>query len=980
MASKSESERWEQVDRLLQSALEQEPERRVAFLRDACAGDEPLLSEVESLLSSHEQAASFLERPVKVERAGAMTGRRIGPYELVSLLGSGGMGEVYRATDTRLNRTVAIKFLPEHLSRNEELRGRLEREARVVSGLNHPHICTLYDVGQHDDMDYLVMEYVEGETLADRLEKGALPLKRALQYSIELADALNAAHRHGVTHRDIKPGNIMLGKSGSKLLDFGLAKLAAPASSTFTTGAAPTGGPQTAKGTILGTVQYMAPEQLEGTEADARTDIFAFGGVLYEMVTGRKAFQGKSPASLIAAIMTSVPPPVSMFQALVPNTLDHLVRRCLAKDPEDRWQSAQDLKKELQWIAEAASEAEKSGSTSMSASPRSSREWFKWGLAGIGLVLGLILSAVFFRPTNTAPAVEGIFQFGPPAGMTLASTQPFGGPAISPDGTRIVFAATRDDHTQLYIRSLVSLEPQALAGTENGHHPFWKPDNSAIGFFADGKLKTVSISGGSPLTLCDIGSPRSNQGKGGTWNRSGDIVFATTRAEPLYHVSASAGTCEKVTTLDSSRSEESHRWPSFLPDGRHFVYLVRGGGGAVYVGSLDSKERTLLFENHVSSVVYAPPGYLLFVRDENLMAQPFDAKSLKLSGEPLLVAGQVAIETRIDRALFSVSDNGKLLFYTASRTNRTSQVVQFDRNHKQLGAFGLPTTYRGIRLSPDGQKVAYARDPFSPAAASRLWLLDLANGSQSSFSADTNTLSAQSPVWSADSKQVFFSARPSNNLPEKIYRTTFNSADKPELFLGSEQFRLIPLDVTRDGKFLLMAAVPFRTPNGRADLWFAALTRDTQKVEAQKFLETSFEENDARFSPDGRWVAYASDESDKEEVYVRAFPSAENKITISTAGGNSPKWRGDGREIFYLAPDRTLVAVTLETDKNLLLKRGMATPLFRAQDAGEFIGSRRWDVSSDGRSIYVLVGDDTSADRAPSSITVMLNWAGELGR
>ena len=965
------ADRRELLGQVLQSALERDPRQRAAFLDEACAGDETLRREVESLLSSHDQAGSFLETPplevafdlLAAERTDSLIGQSVGPYQIVSLIGRGGMGEVYRATDTRLGRTVAIKFLPIRFSRSPELRQRMEREARAVSRLNHPHICTLYDIGRHEDLDYLVMEHIEGQTLAERLRRGALPLEEVLRYGIEIADALHAAHREGITHRDVKPGNVMVVKAGCKLLDFGLAKFSPrPSSAVTSLPAEAQQSPQTARGTILGTVQYIAPEQIEGSEVDRRADIFAFGAVLYEMATGRKAFEGKSQASLIAAILLSEPPAVSTLLPLAPRGLDHLVRRCLARDPEERWQTALDIKKELEWIAGGESEAMPLLHTSQSTFRMRASLW--WGIAAIGIGLALTLAAVLLRPKETASNLNAHFLITAPAGTALAPSLPYGAPAVSPDGSLVVFAVTSEGKTLLYVRPLNSVEATPLAGTDNAHHPFWSPNNRTIGFFAEGKLKTVELAGGAPMVLCNVGDPRDNQGKGGTWNKEGDIVFAMTRAAPLYRISASGGKPEQLTMLDTSVGEESHRWPQFLPDGRHFLYLARRPkeGNAVYVGSLDSRQKVLLLDQHESSVMYAPPGYLLFVKDEDLMAQPFDAATLKIRGTPMRVAGPVAVASMITRALFSTSENGVLAFYrTGAEIAR--QMLRFDRRGNLLKSIGPSTAYSDFRLAPNGVRVAYS-NASSPASA-KLWVMDVATGSQSSFNAIPTT---RTPVWLPDSSQIVFQG--GTQETRKLYRTSLQGADKPELYMASDDFALTPADVSRDGKLLLIMS---RRTGADFDLLFApALTPG----KLQEFLATPYSEKDGRFSPDSRWVAYSSDESGTEEVWVRAFPSSHNKTKVSTSGGTTPVWRGDGKEIVYLSPDRTFMGVTVETVSGGL-KLGNPKPLFKTtslQAAPLRQSYRAWDMSSDGELFYLIVDD------SPLPITGVVNWPAELKR
>ena len=631
-------------------------------------------------------------------------GSRLGPYEVLSPLGAGGMGEVYKARDTRLERTVAIKVLPSHLSSSPEVRQRFEREAKTISQLSHPHICALYDVGNQDGVEYLVMEYLEGETLAERLVKGPLPTEQTLRYGIEMADALDKAHRQGIVHRDLKPGNVMLTRSGVKLLDFGLAKAVHPASSVSAMTSIPTEGPAlTAEGTILGTFQYMAPEQLEGREADARSDIFAFGAVLYEMATGQKAFSGRSRASLIGAILKDEPPPISAVQPMTPPALDRVVKTCLAKDPEDRWQTARDLALELKWITEGGSQA----GIAAPAPAQRSRERVAWILAallGIALAVTLPLS-ILRRPRGASEGRNLKMSILPPE---KAAFQP-GMIAISPDGSRLTFAAaSAEGKNLLWIRPLDALEAKPLAGTDGSYLPFWSPDSRLIAFFAEGKLKKIEASGGPPQSLCDVRS-----GRGGTWSREGVIVFAPTPSGGLFRVSAAGGPVTPVTTLDSSRQENSHRWPVFLPDGRHFIYFARSRqkeNRAIYVGSVDSKETRPLMSGN-SNVLFAPSsagaseGYLLFEREGFLMARRFDAAALRLEGDPLTVAERVRGSDPLTAGNFTVSQTGVLAYGKGTQIGYR-QLVWLDRSGKQLGSIGAPGIYLDVNLSPDESRTA----------------------------------------------------------------------------------------------------------------------------------------------------------------------------------------------------------------------------------------------------------------------------------
>ena len=553
-----------------------------------------------------------------------LPGRRLGPYEILSAIGAGGMGEVYKARDTRLDRIVAIKVLPTHLADRPELRGRFEREAKTIASLNHPHICTLYDTGHQDEIDFLVMEYLEGETLAQRLVKGSLPMEQVLRYAIEISDALDKAHRKGVTHRDLKPGNIMLTKTGTKLLDFGLAKLkqeVVPANVPLSD--LPTAkDPLTAQGTLLGTLQYMAPEQLEGKEVDARTDIFAFGASVYEMATGKRAFEGKSQASLIAKILEIDPPPISSLQPMTPPALDRVVKRCLAKEPEMRWQTASDLCEELKWIAEGGS---RTGMPAPVVAQRKIRERVAWAVAVIAVVAALALASPFFRRSSDEPRVLKIAVLPPE--KTTFSVRSL--PAVSPDGRRLAFVLTAGGKDELWVRDLDSLAARALTGTDGASYPFWSPDSRTIAFFADQKLKKTEVAGGPALTLCDA-----INGRGGTWNNDGVILFGVFGGS-IFRVSAAGGIATALTAPDKASGETDHRVPWFLPDGRHFLYTATNRDPekvVIYAGDLDSKNRKLVVAGN-SNAVYSPPGYLLFVRERTLMVQPFDVGKLETTGD-----------------------------------------------------------------------------------------------------------------------------------------------------------------------------------------------------------------------------------------------------------------------------------------------------------------------------------------------------------
>jgi Tol biopolymer transport system component/predicted Ser/Thr protein kinase len=862
------------------------------------------------------------------------------------------MGEVYRARDTRLDRSVAIKVLPSHLSTDPERRQRLEREARAVSSLNHPHICTLHDIGHQDGIDFLVMEYLEGETLDRRLTKGPLHTEQVLRYGVEVADALDKAHRQGIIHRDLKPGNIMLTKSGAKLLDFGLAKLRQPRSRAVLANlsALPTerGSPLTGEGTILGTFQYMAPEQLEGKEADARTDIFAFGTVVYEMATGKKAFEGKSQASLIAAILEHEPPLVSTLQPMSPPTLDHVVRKCLAKDPEERWQSANDLASELKWIAEGGSQA---GVRAPILARRKGRERLGWIVAA---VLFLLLIAALTRlvtlPHETPEKARMVrFAITAPEKMTF---RPSNRPAVSPDGLHVAFvASTSEGNNVLLVRSLDSLHEQVLPGTENATEPFWSPDSRLLGFFASGELKKVEITGGPPQSLCRVTLPR-----GAAWNRDGVIIFAPNTRGPIYQISETGGEAKPVTVLDPTRRETSHSLPAFLPDGRHFAYFVfstQTENRGIYLGSLDSKETKRLIIAD-SAGTYAP-GHLLFARGESLMAQPFDLKELKLSGEPFATGEQVALETvTVGQALFSVSDNGVLAFMSTSLSG--SQLQWLDRGGKKFGTIASPGGYSNPALSPDGKQVAVGLT--DPATRTRdIWLFDLARGTTSRFTSDP--AEDLNPVWSPDGSRIMFTSDRRGH--RDIYQKTVGGAGEEELFFESPQFKSVD-DWSLDGRYVV-----YDTGSGESDLWVLPLFGERKPF---PFLQTNFDERQAQISPNGRWIAYSSNEIGRPEVYVQSFPKPGSKVPISTNGGTEPRWRRDGKELFFLAGPK-LMAVEVKADA-LTFEVGVPEVLFETALFGTTNQRNRYVVSPDGRRFLINVPREGAIS---SPINIVVNWA-----
>jgi serine/threonine protein kinase len=835
------------------------------------------------------------------------SGSKLGPYEILAPVGAGGMGEVYRGKDTRLDRIVAIKVLPSHLSSNADLKQRFEREARTISSLSHPNICSLYDIGHQDGIDYLVMEFLEGETLADRLNKGALPMDQVLRYGMQIADALEKAHKQGIVHRDLKPGNIMITKSGVKLLDFGLAKLHAPVQQLVSgISALPTEQRDlTAEGTIIGTLQYMSPEQLEGRETDGRTDLFALGLVLYEMATGRKAFTGKSQASLIAAILSSEPTPISTIQPMSPSAFDRVVKTCLAKDPDDRWQTAHDVMLELKWIDESISRSDISPAAQ---SIRKRQGRLAWAVALLAM-LGMVGFAVAYFQISKAKAPSMRFQIQPPEN-TQFNVSSEGGPAVfAPDGRAISFyAVNTNGESHLWVQTVGNVSAKPLAGTEGGAYPFWSDDSKSIAFIANGKLKTIDSNGGPTLTLCEARASR-----GGTW--AGDVIlFAPETTGPIYRVSAKGGTPQAVTKIDTSK-HSTHRWPFFLSDGKHFLYLAASHAhnveqDGIYFASLDGKENHLVVRTN-SNADFAS-NFLLYLRDNDLMAQRFAANKGELKGDPTLITQNVHSDEK--KFVVQIGDPGDIWIYDLARRSR------------------LPL----IRTPRD----------------------------------------EKSPLLSPDGKYIAFTAGVPGKPTEDIYIRPVDLQGDERLVFKKSQYAW-PNDWSHDGKFLLVTKadsdiLPFAK---ESDVFAIPLNGNFSTI---SFLSSPAIEATPQFSPDGKWVAYTSmiPGSMSPEVYVVPFDPLNLQQTkqsisqISFNGGFLPKWRNDGREIFYLSLDRTLMSATVEIrpDKVEVLS---TQALFKTKQKTE---DPNFSVSKDGKRFLI----DTMESTKIAPINLILNWTADF--
>ncbi len=869
-------------------------------------------------------------------------------------IGKGGMGEVYRAKDTRLDREVAIKMLPPALAGDEQLRARFEREAKSVSALNHPHICTLHDVGQDtlkgETIHYLVLEMIEGESLSARIARAPLSLEDVLLYGKQIASALDAAHKRGIVHRDLKPGNVMITKAGAKLLDFGLAKTGergAVQGITAIDSYDTRDKPLTEQGTIMGTFQYMSPEQLEGAPADARTDIFALGAVLYEMATGKKAFEGKNRTSLIAAIVSSHLPAISTVQTMSPPALDHVIHKCLEKDPDDRWQSARDVMAELQWIAEGGSRA---GLPAAVSSRRRHREGLAWTAAAVFALTSLGLGIAWARRAPV-PAPIGRFVISNPAGLTAA-----GAPAVSPDGRVIAFDAIDSaGRRQLWVRPLDTLEARPVPGTEGARRPIWSPDSKFLAFRAEGKLRKVPLAGGPPQTICD-----STNGSDGTWNRDGVILFDGQNGDPIWRVNASGGVATVELGVDKAKNITFVGWPEFLPDGRHFLYMTQGEGveRALMVKELGATQGKEILRS-ASKVAYASPGFLVYVREKTLVAHPFDAARQELSGEPIPIGDGLGVDI-VGGAAFSLSNNGVLAYRAGEDLNR--RLIWIDRAGKETPALSEARRYWDTWLSPDGNRLAFDAD--DAVGKGDVWIRDLVRGVTSRF-----TFAAEaeySPTWSPDGRRIVFSKdRKSPSKGSDLYVKDAVGTGEPEQLTDTETFKYAT-DWSTNGDYLIFQAEDKDTG---ADLW--ALPMKGADRKPIPLVRTKFTEGGGTLSPDGKFLAYRSNESGRTEVYVQEFPVARSKWQISTEGGRDPFWRGDGREMYYRALDLSVMAVPVSTTTTFEV--GTAKALFKARFPTVLPARALFRPTRDGQRFLVL----SAPESIPPAI-VVLNWPSAL--
>ena len=891
-------------------------------------------------------------------------GTKLGPYEIISLLGAGGMGEVYRAKDTRLDRTVAVKVLPSHLSSDPELKQRMEREARAISALQHANICTLHDVGAQDGIGFLVMEYLEGQTLAARLEKGPLPLDQVLKIGIEVAQGLHQAHRQGIIHRDLKPANIMLTRAGAKLMDFGLAKPQVTMASrnvgpltsstpavTLATLTAPS-SPLTQQGNIVGTYQYVAPEVLQGADADARSDLFSFGCVLYEMVTGRRAFEGKSQLSVLTAILEKEPEPISVTRPFTPPLLDRVTRACLAKDPAERIQTAHDVALNLQWAADAAP-----GDTAKSL-PQWKRAW----VAALGVLLLACIAVAGFlgyrwaKSSNVPVSLHS--EIPSPEKFLLDATGDAGGmPVLSPQGDKLAFVAHSGESKLLWVRSLNSDSAQQLDGTSGAMHPFWSPDGRNLGFFAAGKLMTIPAAGGPPVTLADAPNPR-----GGAWSINDVIVFEADYLSGLMKVSAQGGPAEPVTVVDPAK-HSTHRWPWFLPDGKHFLFLATNHTGGnpkqngIYFGSVDNKETRMIVAAE-SAAQYAS-GYLLYRANTALVAQPFDAQSGTLKGPANPLVDNLRDDVGVWRSIFSVSQNGLMIYQTGSASSVRSRLMWFDRAGSSVAEF--PPEDKGIvdvRLSPDNKKAAFS-------SSKAIWTFDFQRQTKTRVTFDDQLV--LEPTWSSDGQTLLFAAQTprGGGIVEIRSKAADGSGMEKTVIPGQNNYHFPAW--SPDGKYVTYL---WGEGEKQVSLWIVPVAQNSKPVAIVQPPSPQSNIYQYRVSPDGLWVAYTSDESGQQEVYLTAFPEGKGKWRVSTTGGFFPAWSGNGKELFYQGLPSEFFVCAISA-KGSEVEIGKPQHLFHAETPG--IGMS-FDVSLDGKRLLV----DHADEETQAPLHLLTNWPAEL--
>ena len=891
-----------------------------------------------------------------------MIGKTISHYKILEKLGEGGMGIVYKAEDTKLKRTVALKFLPPHLSTSEQDKSRFIQEAQAASALNHPNVCTIHDIQEHDGQMFIVMEFVDGQTLREK--KDAIGFKQAIDIGIQVADGLAVAHEKGIVHRDIKPENIMIRKDGiAQIMDFGLAKLRSSGSKITRL---------TKEGSTVGTAGYMSPEQVQGQETDHRSDIFSYGVLLFELLTGQLPFKGVHETAMAYEIVNVDAPPMSSIKSDIDPSLDAIVFECLEKDPRERAQSMAQISIDLKRYKRESSRQRVSRVTATRSAYQSSQvhppepmqqenvvkkqrgHIVPWILAILMLLGTAVIS--YFHFTEVIPEQPEIRMTVLPPDKSIVVTVNGGNLAISPDARLVAFVAQDSGGAwNLWIRPLHEEAPRILPGTDGATYPFWSPDNRTVGFFANGKLKKIDVVGGAPLTICTA-----KDGRGGTWNKDGIIVAALDQVTGLSAVPAAGGEPRVLTQIDTTRKENTHRWPCFLPDGKRFLYYSRSGSGAtsseadaIYVGSLDSTTKVMI--THVNSNMVYAAGYVYFVRERTLMAQLFDPQLLELKDVPFALAEKIAYNGQINRAIFSVADNGTIA-YQKGRSTFESTLTWFSRDGKILGTVGTPDLIANLRLSPDGTRIAI--DLYdSKSNRQDIWIYDLQRNIKSrlTFDAGNNRI----PVWSPDGKFIYFTS--DRDVAWNIYRKKSDGTGGEELFFKSDKNKRA-LDWSMDAKYLLYSQ---KKGTGKDDVYIVA-AGDSSRAEG--IVVTNFDKDYPRFSPDGRWIAYQSDESGKYEIYVIPFRGNGGKRQISLNGGSWPVWRRDGKEIYYLTEDNRLMATQLKTS-GASLEVGETQLLFKSSFFA--FGMEVYDVTADGQKFVALM---TESNNETSPVSIIMNW------
>ncbi len=961
-------ERYEQIGNLFHAALERAPAERAAYLIEACGEDEAMRREVASLIAAHEQAANFIEQPPDDVAAGwqasaPLPARNFGRYRVLSPLGKGGMGEVWLAEDTELQRQVAVKLLPPEFAHDVERLRRFAQEARTTSALNHPNILTVHDIGNHEGIPYIVAELLKGVELRAALKSGALPVRTALNYARQIAAGLAVAHETGIIHRDLKPENLFVTSEGHvKILDFGLAKL----KPLKFAGAVQDPNPDdrqerlTDAGVIMGTVDYMSPEQVRSEEVDQRSDLFSFGSILYEMLTGQRAFHHNSKAETMAAILKEEPPKLaelSETNKLISPQLEKIVRHCLEKKPELRFQSARDLafaldalSSPLEMRSEPVPRLNNASTVTASKSSLLRSAWAAWVVAALAI---LALATAWFYKT---PVVESGSTYSYLPLPEKTTSLDISGATISPDGQRVVMMAVTGGVNRLWLYSFDRAAPELLPGTEEAQAPFWSPNGRSVGFFAQNKLKRIEISGGTPTTLCDV-----PLGAGGAWNSTGVILFAPQfNGAGLLQVSESGGNPTPVTNLDAAHFETGHNFPYFLPDGRHFIFFTQAGQPdyrGIKLGSLDNPQTRFLVRADTKAE-YSSAGYLLFMHKRKIWAQPFDPGKLALSGEAKPITESVYYEAPIRYADLSVF-GARMLIYRHGG-NQARQLVWLDRQGKQLSVVDPVGDYRSMELSANGEQVLLDNNDLE-LETSDVWQFDLVRNTRTrlTFNSGTDTY----PIWSPDGSQVAFASNREGFWG--IYRVSGNG--KEELLLKGDQKLLLTSDWSSDDRFIVYRQAKDKTG---LDIELLPLFGDRQTI---KYAATPFNESYGVVSPDGHWMAYQSNDSGRYEIYVQSFPEPGRKIPVSKGDGMLPRWRRDGKELFYVATDDKLMAVPVQTGTHF--SAGIPVALFEIGSLGRRLNRYVYDVSADGQNFLVIRQLEDATTRP---LTILQNWTAAL--